>query len=66
MNELTGQSFDGSIFEKPHKVEVKKEGKIKMANEKLRHYYSDESINLVRKIYKNDFESLGYPDELSI
>lgn len=66
LKDLTGQSFDGSIFEKPHKVEVEKEGKIKMANEKLRQYYIDESINLVKKIFKNDFESLDYPDELSI
>ncbi len=65
LEDLTGQSFDGSAFEKPHKVEVKKEGKIKMANEKLRHYYGDDSVSLVKKIYRNDFDLLGYPDELS-
>jgi len=66
LEKVTGQTFSGDTFRQPHQVEQAKEGKVTRAGQKILEYYCAESEQLVRKIYKRDFEELGYPETLPL
>lgn len=36
------------------------------ANEKTQAYYDPETVELLRRLYRDDFEAFGYPDELPL
>ncbi len=49
-----------SVLQKPHTSETNKEGKITNANKKINKYYTNETIEAVAKLYKDDFEMGNY------
>ncbi|WP_417708124.1 sulfotransferase family protein [Roseibium aggregatum] len=53
-------------FEEPHAIERAEAGKITNAPRKLAQYYTRASVQLVEKIYKDDFQTFGYPFGINI
>lgn len=59
LKELTGCD-DKRIFN----AEINKSPSVTSAGTKIQEYYSEETAELVRSVYQEDFEKLGYTEEL--
>ena len=48
---------------RPHPIEASRAGKITQATERMRHYYTNEALDLVSRMYASDFRLGGYSDD---
>ncbi|MEO9526405.1 sulfotransferase family protein [Roseibium sp.] len=65
IRKISGIQVDGESFKSPHPVERRQKNKITAAKEKLNMFYGPATVDLVRRIYQDDFAQLGYSNDLT-
>ncbi|PVB62271.1 sulfotransferase family 2 domain-containing protein [Labrenzia sp. 011] len=63
---VCGRTIDRDHLSAPHEMEAQKAGNVTKAKNKLKYFYREESISLVRKIYRKDFEKLEYSEKFPV